>query len=111
MAVGWRNPERASRDVRFPSGAGPQAAAVARRREIRRWLAVAAYGLLLALTFATITDRRLLWFSVTVLLVLLALTLFRAEAEGVPAPWNRAADGVSSPVANGSPESPPKTET
>ncbi|MGH9535331.1 MAG: hypothetical protein ACRD2E_10770 [Terriglobales bacterium] len=64
---------------------------------------MAAYGLLLILTFATITDRRLLWFSVTVLLALLALTLFRAEAEGVPAPWNRSADAPVAP-ASGSPD-------
>ncbi|MGH9542777.1 MAG: hypothetical protein ACRD2H_12955 [Terriglobales bacterium] len=64
----------------------------ASRGEGRRWLAVAAYLVLLGLTFATITDRRLLLFTVSVLLALMGLTLFRPQAEGVPTPWQRPAD-------------------
>ncbi len=67
--------------------------------EKRRWLAVAGFLGLLVLTFATITDRRLLLFTVSVLLVLMGLTLFRRQAEDVPAPWHRPADLAALPAA------------
>ncbi|MGH9526424.1 MAG: hypothetical protein ACRD2F_07105 [Terriglobales bacterium] len=99
------SPEREGRQVPLPSGADPERSG-GPRGETRRWLAIAAYGGLLILTFATITDRRILWVTVSVLLVLMVLTLFRHEAEGIPAPWRRAAD-VSLETPEGAPVHPP----
>jgi hypothetical protein len=68
------------------------------RFEMRRWLAIAAYGLLIGLTFWTITDRRILLFAVGVLVALMALTLFH-RFEPAPSPWNRSADLGEDPDA------------
>jgi hypothetical protein len=67
----------------------------------RRVWALSAYAVLLGLSFATISDRRLLLMSVALLLVFMGLTLFHERREA-PTAAGRAADlGWDDP--NGSP--------
>ena len=58
---------------------------------MRRWLAIAAYAVLLGLTFWTISDRRILLVAAGVLVAFMGLTLFH-KCQPAPVPWGRAAD-------------------